>query len=255
MLRAGAGPENVGRYVSTSTRPQPLTAEALALLSPEVHDLVLGLHAGALGRTVRCTPRRRTVRVAGSPALFGKWRTGGRADAAREWHWLHVLPLVGLRTPRPVAWLGHPRRSVLVTEAVAGRPMDVWIAEAAEQGWLEQLGRYAVEFVAPAVQCLHRGGLVYRDLYWNHLFVTDPRTSAEPVFLDVERVFRPRWRWRRWVVKDLAGLLASAPVAIPLSLQLRFMRRYGGGEPLDRRLLRAIARKAARIRRHVPRFG
>ena len=224
-------------------------------MAPELREAVLGLYAGARGWTVRCTPNRRTVRVAGDPVLFGKWRSGARADAAREWHWLHVLPLVGLRVPRPVTWLGRSRRSLLVTEAVEGRSMDAWMVEAAADDWLDELADYAARNIAPAVRLLHDNHLAYRDLYWNHVFVADPRAGDPPTFVDVERVFRPRWRWRRWQVKDLAGLLASLVVPVPVRDQLRFLRRYGGGGTLDPALLEAIMRKAERIRRHVPKFG
>jgi hypothetical protein len=83
----------------------------------------------------------------------------------------------------------------------------------------------------------------------------DPRGGATPTFLDVERVFRPVWRRRRWNVKDLAGLASSLPVAVSGSALLRFLRAYDSAMARDRRWVRAIARKAARIRAHAPRFG
>jgi hypothetical protein len=69
-------------------------------------------------------------------------------------------------------------------------------------------------------------------------------------------VFRPRFRVRRWLVKDLAGLRASVPVALPERAMLRFARAYLQ-EPLSlhRRLLRAVVAKAARIRARRPRYG
>jgi hypothetical protein len=109
--------------------------------------------------------------------------------------------------------------------------------------------------VAPRVRALHAAGLVYRDLYWNHVVALDPRGGATPTFLDVERVFRPVWRRRRWNVKDLAGLASSLPVAVSGSALLRFLRAYDSAMARDRRWVRAIARKAARIRAHAPRFG
>lgn len=234
--------------------------------APEL-DGVLGARApvvramwdGSLGCTVRCVPTRRTVAVPFDGGwLFGKWRVGHRGDAAAEWHWLHVLPLLGLRVPEPVAWIGRGRRSLLVTAGLAGRAMDAWIVEAAAQGWLPELVAWACRRVAPVVRRLHDRGLVYRDLYWNHVFVAAPRDGAEPHFLDVERVFRPRLWPRRWRIKDLAGLLSSVPAGVPLPrfAGLRFLRHYLG-EPLrdHLRLLRAIDRKAARIRAHRPRYG
>jgi hypothetical protein len=202
-------------------------------------------------------PTRRTVStLQEGDRLFGKWHLGRSREAAAEWRWLHVLPLLGLRTADPVAWLGDSGRSLLVTAGVPGRSLDAWAVEAARDGWLDRLVDYACREVAPAVRRLHDSSHVHRDLYWNHLFAEDPRRGGAPFFLDVARVLRPRWRWHRWVVKDLAGLLASLPLPVPLRAQLRFLRSYLG-EPIfrHRRSVRAIARKAKRIRRHVPLFG
>ncbi len=251
--------------MSASNKPRPANDDTLALLGVDVRPVVEQLVHGAIGRTVRCTPNRRTVFVDGPVALFGKWRehglpagfwrVGTAADAAREWHWLHVLPLMGLRVPEPVCWIGNRSRSLLVTNRVPGRGMDAWMRVAEREGWLEQLFDYVLEHVAPAIRRLHAAGVAYRDLYWNHVFVSDPRAGDEPVFLDVERAFRPLWRWRRWVVKDLAGLLASVSVELPPSWPLRFLRQYTGGARLDPRWLAAIASKARRIRGHQPKFG
>jgi hypothetical protein len=214
---------------------------------------------GALGRTVRCVPTRRTVAapVVGG-WLFAKWRQGASRDAAAEWRWLHELPALGLRTPEPVAWIGLGRRTMLVTKGVAGRSFDAWMQQAAAEGWSDVLADYAARQVAPLVRRLHDRHLAYRDLYWNHVFVVDPQQADPPVFLDVERVFRPRWRWRRWLVKDLAGLLSSVPscVAVTRRHQLRFLRAYAGGSVRGLLpLFAAIRRKARRIGAHVPRFG
>jgi Lipopolysaccharide kinase (Kdo/WaaP) family len=240
-----------------SNKPDALHSPGWRVAAGAHAAAVRGLWVGALGRTVRCVPSRRTV-LARSDGdwLFGKWRHGHRRTAAAEWRWLHVLPLLGLHTPRPVAWLGRGRRTLLVTAGVPGRGLDAWAAIAGAEGWLADLVRYAIAEVAPAVRRLHGHGLVYRDLYWNHVFAADPRGGGAPWFIDVERVFQPRWRWRRWVVKDLAGLWASVPLAVTPRQGLRFLRAYlGAALGGERRLIRAIARKVARIRGHAPRYG
>ena len=240
-----------------SNMPQRVSPEVLAALPPGTAQAVVGMWSGSHGFTVRCVPSRRTVVVEGEGGrLYGKWRMRRHEDAVAEWRWLHVLPTLGLRTPTPVAWLGSRRRSLLVTASVGGRSLDSWAVQALAEGWFDALVRYACTVVAPLVRRLHQGGLVYRDLYWNHLFAHDPRLGAEPVFLDVERVLRPRWRWRRWLVKDLAGLLASAPEAARGRPALRFLRAYlGASIRSDRALVVAVAEKAVRIRSHAPRFG
>ncbi len=241
-----------------SNKPDAPAGRWRALLDTELAAAVQGMWDGSVGHTVRCVPTRRTVAVEhGGGHVFGKWRVRGGSAASEEWHWLHLLPLLGIRTAEPIVWIGNRRRSLLVTAGVAGRPLDAWALEAHRAGWLRELVAYACRDVARAVRRLHDQGLVYRDLYWNHLFAADPRVVAEaPVFLDCERVMRPRWRWRRWVVKDLASLWASVPVPVGRRTALRFLRSYLD-EPLaeNRALLGEVAAKAARIRRHVPRYG
>lgn len=255
VLHGARGAEKVPHPVVAINKPRAEPAAAIALQPPELRGALAGMFAGNLGRTVRCTPWRRTVLHQGPPDLYGKWRMRRPGDARREWHWLHVLPMLGVGVPKPVILLAEGRRTLLVTEAVAGRPMDAWFVDAAAEGWLPQAVDYAVRHVAPLVHRLHAAGCVHRDLYWNHVFCRDPRTGHAPVLIDVERAFRPRWLRRRWIVKDLAGLVSSCPVQIPLRAALRFLRICSGGEPLDPAFLHAIERKAARIRAHVPRFG
>ncbi|MBL8732289.1 MAG: hypothetical protein JNN13_07960 [Planctomycetes bacterium] len=219
--------------------------------------VVSALWEGAIGRTVRCVPTRRTVQAAGpAGVVYGKWRLGHRADAEAEWRWLHLLPLLGIPCPKPVAFVGHGRRTLLVTAALPGRALDAWAVDAAREGWLDQLVTFGIREVAPLVRRLHAHGVVFRDLYWNHVFAGDPRHGGPVALLDVERVFRPRWCWRRWVVKDLAGLRASLPVAVGVRSQLRFLAASLQRPLRDLRpWIRAILVKSERVQRHRPRFG
>lgn len=228
-------------------------------VDPPLAAAVLGMWNGALGRTVRCVPTRRTVAVPIDGGwLFGKLRTGERRRARAEWRWLHLLPLLGVPVAPPVAFVGRGRRTLLVTRGLPGRALDAWAVIARDEGWWPGLVDYACAQIAPLVRHLHDHGLAFRDLYWNHVFAADPRRvdAPAPALLDVERVFAPRFRRQRWVVKDLAGLWASAPEWVPVRTGLRFLRAYFAA-PLRAYapLVRAIGRKAARIRAHVPRFG
>lgn len=257
-LHSALGASNLSRTMHAGNKPELPDSPQLAASLGDVHEAVAGLWQGSLGRIVRCVPTRWTAALATSEGwIFAKTRIGARRDAAAEWRWLHVLPLLGLRTPAPLAWLGDGgEKSMVVTRGVAGQACDAWLVEANADGWLADFAAWACREVAPRVRALHDAGLVYRDLYWNHVFADDPRRGGEPTFLDVERVCRVRWLRRRWLIKDLAGLLSSLPVDVPLRLQLRFARAYWR-EPLRRRRrwLAAIARKAARIRAHAPRYG
>jgi hypothetical protein len=243
--------------MQAGNKPELPDSPRLAASLGAESDAVAGLWLGTVGRIVRCVPTRWTAACeTGEGWLFAKSRIGARRMAAAEWRWLHTLPLLGMRTPSPIAWLGEGDRTMVVTRGVAGRPLDAWIAEAAADGWLDELAAWACREVAPRVRALHDAGFVYRDLYWNHVFAVDPRAGGEPTFLDVERVFRPLWLRRRWIIKDLAGLLSSLPADVPARLLLRFVRAYlGESLARRRRWLQAIARKAARIRAHTPRFG
>lgn len=226
-------------------------------------EALLAARDGAAGVTVRCTPRRitRMVEVDGVVA-FAKLRTGRPGDAEAEWRWLHELPRLGLPTPAPLGFVRIGRWTGLLTRALAGRTFDAWALDAQAEGAAakERLCAFAVREVAPRVAALHRAGLVYRDLYWNHI-VADA-VGGKIAFLDVERVFRPRWRFERWRTKDLAGLASSYPGEVPLRVAARFLRAYfaaGAGVPAGRGVLREAMRragaKARRIRSHAPKFG
>lgn len=242
----------------TGNKPATPDDPDLAIVLGEHAPAVRGLWLGWLGRTVRCVPRRRTMMATSvATTLYAKLYRGRFGVAAREWHWLHMLPLLGISTAQPVAWLADRRSALIVTAAVPGRSLDAWAVDAAREGWLEAVFVYACRTVAPFARRLHSHGLIHRDLNCSHLFCADPRSAGAPSVIDVERVFRPRLRWQRWVVKELASLLASSPVSVPTFVQLRFLRRYAPDATTAelRRLARAIARKVQRVHRHQPRFG
>lgn len=216
--------------------------------------------SGLQGWTVRCTPQRRTLRMVRSsaPDLYLKIRTRVPARALLEWRILARLAELGFHVAPPawVAW--HGRISVLATLAVPGRPAQVLLAEALRADSLRSVQDFACCAVAPLVARLHAQGLVARDLYWNHFYAQRLGADATLWWIDVERVFAPRWGWRRWVVKDLAGLLASFPAArFPRGLALRFLRSYAGGRLPEgwKAFARSILGKARRIRAHQPRYG
>ncbi len=207
------------------------------------------------GWTLRSVPWRRTVqrRLPDGQSVFRKLRYGRRREGSAEWRALLQLAELGLTGPQPILFAARGADSVVVTARVPGAAIAGLLAAApahAVPGLCARLARA----VAPQVARLHAAGWYYRDLYWNHLFLGDDDTVA---WIDPERLLRPRWRRRRWQVKDLAGLLASLPVAVPRTAPLRFLRAYAGGAlPHDwRRLARAVLAKAARIRAHRPKFG
>jgi len=215
-------------------------------------DLALGeaVFSGAAGWMVRCTPRRRVLRVEGTAGtLYAKIRQGAWRDAVHEWQWLNGEgPPVPL--PAPIGLWRAGSRSLLLARAAPGRPVQVLLSEASADP--DSVDEFLRTRAAPVVAALHSSGWVYRDLYWNHWFA---ESLHDPVHLiDVERAFRPAWRRRRWIVKDLAGLVSSAEPPLECESLRRAYACYieHGGLSVP---LRHVVRKAAAIRARQPRFG
>jgi tRNA A-37 threonylcarbamoyl transferase component Bud32 len=200
------------------------------------------------GRLVRVTPRRRTsmLELADGTRIFCKMRRGRRADALAEWRALRELPALGVRVPQPVFLAISGGDSIVGMRAVPGRPMDALLRE----GGFEE----ALRVLPARLRALHDAGWFYRDMYWNHVFL-DP--GAGIALIDAERVFQPRTRRDRWLVKDLAGLLSSVPqdARVGRTAALRFLRDYLGGLSGEwKDLARRVVAKADRIRAHVTRY-
>jgi len=188
-----------------------------------------------------------------------------RTPAAREFDALSALAAAELPVPVPLLlledepaprWL-PPRpargaRSAVLLEAI---DVECTLAQALadaptsqRRALLERLGRLVADF--------HLAGWYHRDLYLGH-FVLD--RGGELRLLDLGRARRePRPR-RRWLVKDLAALLGSAPEAVSASERLRFLevwlqRVIGASDPgLRRRWARDVSSKAERLMAHRPR--
>ena len=58
---------------------------------------------------------------------------------------------------------------------------------------------------------LHAAGCAHRDLYASHVFLHETDQALHLSLIDLARVFRPRWRMRRWQVKDVAQVKYSMP--------------------------------------------
>ena len=116
---------------------------------------------------------------------------------------------------------------------------------------------------------------MHRDLYLSHVFIRPSTGPCESVkgrpglagthaggdgphdefrLIDLQRVFRPSWRRRRWVVKDLAALHYSTPAdRVGLLERLRFLCRYVracGRFGTARQLAEAVGAKASRMAVH-----
>ena len=179
-----------------------------------------------------------------------------------EWHNLRRLAYAGIPTATVVAY-GQKmrgileRRSFLITEAIPGESLERWVPEHLRPGgdvdWRTRRG--LIDYLARLVRMLHNRRLVHRDLYLSHVFISF-NGNGQPVLrlIDLQRLFRPRWRWRRWQVKDLAALHYSTPQdCVPMTDRIRFLRRYLGVRrlrPEHRRLIRSILARTRRTERH-----
>jgi hypothetical protein len=110
--------------------------------------------------------------------------------------------------------------------------------------------------VADIARRFHAAGFNHRDFYCCHFLVKEASPGQFDVCLiDLQRVERRRWFRRRWIVKDLAQLASMSPDAhVGCREKVLFLRTYLGVtklRPHDKRLVRAVLRKLAAIRRHT----
>ncbi|MBD3647750.1 MAG: lipopolysaccharide core heptose(I) kinase RfaP [Pseudomonadales bacterium] len=179
--------------------------------------------------------------------------------AANEWRALKRLEELGIPSIEPVAWASkgfNParRQSCIVTKALENtRSLEELVKDDAIDFRLRlRLTRRLAEISSR----LHRNGINHRDYYICH-FLADMNTldADEPhiYLIDLHRAQVRSRTPRRWLVKDLGGLLFSAMEAgIGVRDVLRFVRDYSG-KPLrrtledDRVLWRDVVRRARRL--------
>lgn len=211
---------------------------------PDRANLRLALQ-GLLVHVKLRKPRRRD-RLPGSPG-----------PANREQDGLGLAERLGVPVPALVLAGQDPRRGAVTgtLDLAPALPLD----DALRAGLLDACGRRRVRSdLARAVARLHASGVHHRDLYLNHVYV-DPSDGRLAGVIDWDRHGhhgRPR---SRRVVKDLAALEASIPPGtVGEGERRRFLLAYLRASALDARrigarLARRIARRAERIRAHVPR--
>lgn len=158
-------------------------------------------------------------------------RCGARSVAGVEWRWLHELAAIGVPTARPVAFGeefrgSRERRSAVLMAAAPGVSLERRVTSAMGHDERERL----LAATARLVGRLHGAGIVHRDLYLSHmLWHADERRAdgGALTLIDLQRVCRPAWRLRRWVIKDLAALSYSTPAeVVSRSARLRWLIRY-----------------------------
>jgi hypothetical protein len=195
-----------------------------------------------------------------------RWRQGHwrRSTAGVEHHNARDLARAGIAAAAAIA-CGQEmcgileRRSFILLDQVCGESLEKWLpphVPPLDQETDPAHRRERLERLAAFIARFNAAGFVHRDLYLSHVFVTAADASKDEqtyALIDLQRVFRPRWRKRRWVVKDLAALHYSTPADRVGRLErLRFLchyvrrcDRFGTA----RHLARCIAARAARMGR------
>jgi len=207
--------------------------------------------------TVRDLPDRSNHVLRVGEATFHVKRSRRRGPS-REAAAIALAAAAGVPTAA-IAFQGRAKAEgalVGTLDLAPARPLDDLLRE----GALFPLARDAAfRSLAEATAALHRGRLHHHDLYLNHVFV-DPTGSRPGVtIIDLERATTHHGLLGRAVVKDLAAIESSVPDGV-LSCEgrARFLAHYLRSRHFPVRsllgpLLRRVVRKAARIRRHLPR--
>lgn len=174
---------------------------------------------------------------------FGRWVRGdwSLSTAGVEWQNARDLAAAGIPAAEAVSFgqeMVGPweRRSFVMLRAVGGMSLEKWVPAnlSSVSGDIDrQRRRERIDRLARFVAAFHRAGFVHRDLYLSHVFlepqVGKPGGPPCEVYrlIDLQRVFRPKWRLGRWVVKDLAALHHSTPAdCVTPAERLRFLARY-----------------------------
>ncbi len=162
----------------------------------------------------------------------------GLSPAEVEFGNILAAEAAGVATMRPVI-LGRDdvppafQRSYLIVTAVPGDAMERRFDDFAADAGRENMARFT-KTLAEFVRNFHAAGFVHRDLYASHIFMDTSSQRVELYMIDLARMFRPRWRRFRWLVKDLAALKFSMPGEWTDGYWDEFMNIYLGPEAAER---------------------
>lgn len=167
-----------------------------------------------------------------------RWQMGQflRGTAAVEFDNARHLSAADIAATLPVAFgqqMVGPweKRSFLLMCEVPGESLERWVPrhlcppDSETDGTLR---RNRLDQLADFVARFHDTGFVHRDLYLSHIFISvDNSGVATFALIDLQRVFCPIVRKRRWAIKDLAALNFSTPAdRVSVTERLRFLCRY-----------------------------
>lgn len=258
--------------------------EFLAVLQANSLDTFEKIMAHAGGSVMRSVPGRSTVRIELNQAedamvaflkryeseyaslgqrllRFFRW-PGARDEALHEWNAIEQLRAHRFNTAIPMAVGQQKRFGVVVRSFVMTAEIVGGVAAHDYVSTLQPTARRAlVQQIAELTQRFHGAGFAHKDYYLSHIFVGPPQPSArnpELVFIDLQRLNRPRWFQDRWLVKDLAALGYSAQLSGATRTDLLsfyktcFMRSRLQAQ--DRRLIRTIMARINALHRRAPKY-
>lgn len=181
--------------------------------------------------------------------MLRRWRTYGvgTSPAGVEWANIEAVRQAGVSTMQPVVMgegqQGQAHRSYIIVAAVPGRKLEEHMPNLIEahRGEPELIASVTAD-LAGLVRKLHGAGYVHRDLYSSHIFLDETGSARRLYLIDLARVFAPRWRMGRWLIKDLTQLRYSLGMkAWAAGWWWDFMRAYLQTD--DPRILRRWQRR------------
>jgi heptose I phosphotransferase len=199
--------------------------------------------------------------------LAAFWPGGNWSPAFAEFEHLEWARALGVPVPDVVAaaeFIGPWGRfqSVLAVEELAGMlPLHEAVPLAAtrlDADTFRLWKRGLVAEMARLTRILHDRRYFHKDLYLCHFYISRDDTAAVPEWrgrvylIDLHRLARHPWTWRRWQTKDLAQLLYSSEVpGVDARDRLHFWREYHGSDGGEGGWLRRyVLFKWRRYRRH-----
>lgn len=158
------------------------------------------------------------------------------------------LRRLGMNTPQTIAfgcqWNGlFENRSFIITEKIPDSVSLEKNLPIERKNFIENLAAFVRKF--------HNTGFRHRDLYLCHIFCD---SNNQFTLIDLNRVFKPLFFSKKYLIKDLAELYYSSPGGtVTKTDRLRFFLSYLQKEKLtkqDKIVIKKIKTKAKRMARH-----
>ena len=201
------------------------------------------------GELFREVAQRRTIKVnLGSKNYFAKIHYGVGwweiiknllqcrfpvLGARNEWLAIKVLRDAGVPTMEVALFCESGKNPARKRSAILTRSLEDRITLEDYKAVNPVIKRRLIELIAMMAKRMHLAGVNHRDYYLCHFLLDKGSTEPQLNLIDLHRAQLRRKVPKRWLVKDLGGLLFSAlEKGLTRRDLLRFIRIYSGG--LDR---------------------